>query len=231
MEAIVHDTPEDLAIAAAGAISDLIASAPGRFTLGLAGGSTPEATYERLAEAEVRWDRVDAWLSDERWVAPDHERCNGRMAADILFDHVDASLHRPLWGETIQPDDAAAHYEASVRSIHPDGVPDLILLGIGADGHTASLFPGTEAMTEGTRWIVANYVPQQEETRLTATYPLLWKARQVMFLVAGEEKAQAVRDSFDGETPAGRLGEGAGEVTWHLDAAAASLLSRPSASS
>lgn len=225
MEAVVHETPEDLAISAAGAISDLIASADGRFTLGLAGGSTPTATYERLTEAEVDWGRVDAWLSDERWVAPDDERCNGRMAAEILFDHVDASLHRPRWSEMVEPDDAAAHYEAAVRSIHPDGVPDLILLGMGADGHTASLFPGTEALTEESRWIVANYVPQEEETRLTATYPLLWKAKHILFLVAGESKAQAVRESFDAKTPAGRVGEGTGRVTWHLDAAAASLLS------
>lgn len=224
-EVVVHDSATALAEAAAGQISSLISSAGDRFTFGLAGGSTPAATYERLREADVDWSTVDAWLSDERWVAPDDERSNGRMARETLIDHVDVTFHRPIWGEFVEADDAAAHYEAEIRSVHDGNRPDLILLGMGDDGHTASLFPGTRALSEESRWFVANYVPQQDEVRLTATFPLLWRARQVIFLVAGEKKAEAVRDSFAGATPAGRVGEGNGKVTWHLDTGAASLLS------
>lgn len=225
MEREVHLAPGELATAAAGSIAALIAGAEDRFTLGLAGGSTPNATYEKLLAEDIDWAKVDAWLSDERWVPPDHERCNGRMAAETLLDHVGARFHRPPWGEMIDADDSAAYYEATIRSIHPSGSPDLILLGLGDDGHTASLFPGTAALEETDRWYVANYVPQHEETRLTATFPLLWRAKTVMFLVYGANKAEAVKSSFEGSTPAGRVGEGGARVIWHMDAAAASLLS------
>lgn len=224
MDKIIHATPDDLAEAVAGKIADLIAS-ESRFTLGLAGGSSPEPTYERLKQMEVDWQKVDVWLSDERWVPWDHERCNGRMASETLLDHVGANFYRPPWGDLIEADDSAAHYEAALRSIHPDGSPDLVLLGLGEDGHTASLFPGTEALGERRRWFVANYVPQQQEVRLTVTYPLLWRAKRVFFLVTGSRKAEAVRDSFVGKTPAGRVGDGDAEVTWHLDPEAASQLS------
>ncbi len=147
------------------------------------------------------------------------------MASETLLDHVGATFHRPPWGEMITADDSAAHYEAALRSIHPDGAPDLVLLGLGEDGHTASLFPGTEALEEDRRWYVANYVPQQDEVRLTATFPILWRAKHVIFLVTGSGKAEAVRDSFAGTTPAGRVGEGEAEVVWHLDVEASSLLS------
>lgn len=121
--------------------------------------------------------------------------------------------------------DAAAYYEATLRSIHHEHRPDLILLGLGEDGHTASLFPGTSALEEESRWFVANRVPQIDEVRLTATYPLLWKARVLMLLVVGEPKARAVAESMAGQTPASRLGEGEADVEWHIDASAASLLS------
>lgn len=225
MEKVIHDTPDDLAEAVAGEIADRIASGS-RFTLGLAGGSSPEPTYRRLRDREdLDWSAVHVWLSDERWVPWDHDRCNGKMASETLLDHVGARFHRPPWGELIRADDSAAHYEAALRSIHPDGAPDLILLGLGEDGHTASLFPGTKALTEERRWFVANHVPQQDEIRLTATFPLLWRAKRVVFLVTGSGKAKAVRDSFAGDTPAGRVGEGEAEIVWHLDTEAASLLS------
>lgn len=224
MDKVIHDTPDDLATAVAGEIADLVAS-KSRLTLGLAGGSSPEPTYRKLRNMDVEWPKVHVWLSDERWVPWDHERCNGRMASETLLDHVGAHFHRPPWGELIEADDSAAHYEAAIRSLHPDGQPDLVLLGLGDDGHTASLFPGTRALDEQRRWFVANFVPQQDEVRLTATFPLLWRAKRVIFLVTGSGKAEAVRDSFAGETPAGRVGEGDAEIIWHLDAEAASLLS------
>jgi 6-phosphogluconolactonase len=224
MELSVHETAEEVAEAASERVAGLIAAATGRFSLGLAGGSTPEATYRSLRSLEPGWDKVDAWLSDERWVPPGHERSNGRMVAETLLDGVDAVFHRPRWSEFIMPADAAAHYEARLRSIHGGSPPDVVLLGVGEDGHTASLFPGTAALDEGARWFVANHVPELDEDRLTATFPLLWKARLLLVLVVGESKAPAVRQSFDGATPAGRLGEGEGVVEWYLDRDAAALV-------
>lgn len=225
MEVRVHDTPEATAVASASRIAQLMDLADDRFTLGLAGGSTPETTYHALRGRGLGWSRVDAWLSDERWVPPDDERSNGRMAAEALLDHVDARFHRPRWSEFLRPKDTAAHYEARLRSIHHEHPPDLILLGLGEDGHTASLFPGTPALDETARWFVANPVPQLDEYRLTATYPLLWSARLLMVLVVGEHKAEALAGTMSGSTPASRLDQGDAEVEWHVDSAAASLLS------
>ncbi|MGH8913034.1 MAG: 6-phosphogluconolactonase [Acidimicrobiia bacterium] len=224
MELVVHESPGAVAEAAAARVADLISGSTNRFSLGLAGGSTPEATYLALRAREPGWSGVDAWLSDERWVPPDDERCNGRMASVALLDHVDAVFYRPPWSEHLAPEDSAARYEAQLRSIHGDGPADLVMLGMGDDGHTASLFPGTAALEERSRWYVANHVPQMGEDRLTATFPFLWSARLLMILVVGEKKAEALKASFDGETPAGRLGDGDAEVEWHVDRDAASLL-------
>lgn len=225
MQMVVYDSAEACANGAASRIAELIAASEGVFTLGLAGGSTPVSTYEALRGRASGWDRVEAYLSDERWVPNDHERSNGRMAAETLMDHVHARFQRPRWSEFLTPDDSAAHYEATIRSLHHDHPPDLILLGLGEDGHTASLFPGSAALDESQRWFVANVIPETEEHRLTATYPLLWQARILMMITAGEGKAEAVRDSFQGDTPAGHIGDGDAEVEWHVDRAAASLLS------
>jgi 6-phosphogluconolactonase len=224
MELVVHDSPQDTAVAVATRIAELLAGAGGSFTLGLAGGNTPRTTYEALRGRATGWNRVDAWLSDERWVPPDDERSNGRMAAESLMDHVSARFHRPRWSELMEPEDSAAHYEATLRSVL-ENRPDLILLGVGADGHTASLFPDSGALGETVRWFVANAIPASGERRLTATYPLLWSARRLLVIATGEAKAEAVRESFAGNTPAGRIGEGDADVEWHVDRAAASLVS------
>lgn len=226
MELVVSDSAEEAAVGAAARIAELLAGADAGFSLGLAGGSTPAATYEALRGHAIRWQEVDAWLSDERWVPPDHERSNGRMAAATLMDHVNARFHRPRWSEHIEASDSAAHYEADLRSIHDDRSPDLILLGMGEDAHTASLFPGSEALDENSRWFVSNTIPETGEERLTATYPLLWRARRLMVITAGEAKAPALRDTFEGvSTPIGRIAEGNAEVEWHVDRSAVSLLS------
>ena len=225
MQLVVHETSDEAASALADRIAELIAVQDGTFTLGLAGGNTPGATYRALRDTATDWARVEAWLSDERWVPTDHELCNGLMVASTLLDHVDATFHRPHFGQLIEPADSAARYEATIRSIHDAQRPDLVLLGLGEDGHTASLFPGTAALTEESRWIVANKVPRLDETRITATYPLLWSAKVLMVLAVGDNKAKALRDSMEGKTPAGRLVEGDAEVEWHVDKAAASLVS------
>ncbi len=177
MELMVHDDAEAAAEGAAGRIAALISDGNGRLSIGLAGGSAAEAAYRALRGRASGWDRVDAWLSDERWVPPDSERSNGRLVATTLLDHVGARFTRPRWSEYLEPDDVAAHYEAHLRSLHGSSPPDLIVLGMGSDGHTASLFPDTRALEEHRRWFVANDVPSLDEMRLTTTFPLLWSAR------------------------------------------------------
>ena len=225
MELLVFDSAEEVARRASTRIGDLIMASEGPFSLGLAGGTTPLATYRLLRRRAIGWEKVNAWLSDERWVPPDHERSNGRMAAESLLDHVGASFHRPLWNEHTTAADSAADYEARLRSIFDGGRPDLIVLGMGDDGHTASLFPETPALAEMTRWYAANPVATLGEDRLTATYPLLWNARLLMVVVVGKAKAHALKASFARDTPAGRLGEGDARVEWHVDEEAASLVS------
>lgn len=224
MEVLAHESRAAVAQAATGRIIDLMANAPDRFNLGLAGGSTPEATYQLLRDQGSGWDNVDAWLSDERWASPDSERSNGRMASEVLFDHVDANLVRPEWSGATTPQQSAENYETELRSLFGDRKPDVVMLGMGDDGHTASLFPGTEMLDVRDSWYTAGHVPQQCEDRLTATYPLLWNARLIIVLAVGANKASAVRASFDGNTPAGLLGEGDAIVEWYLDRESASEL-------
>lgn len=226
MEIHVHESPEAIAQAASARIGAIISDGDdGRLTLGLAGGSTPQATYRALCAWDSGWERVDAWLSDERWVPHEDDRSNGRMATETLLDHVNATFHRPDWGEDIEPSDSASTYEARLRELHGGRRPDVIILGMGADGHSASLFPDTDALEETEKWFVSNRIPRLGEDRLTATYPLLQSARLILVLTVGSEKAVALKASFEGHTPAGRLGDGQAAVEWHVDQDAASLLS------
>jgi len=229
MRIVVHADGETLARRAAEHIAGLIKQSAGpRVALGLAGGSTPKATYEELRWLPVNWDIVDLWLSDERWVAPDHDDSNGAMAAATLADHVEARFFRTRWSRHVRPRDAAAFYEADLRRIIPDGRSDIILLGMGSDGHTASLFPGTEALDEKERWFVANEVPHLDTWRLTATATMIQRAGAVVVLTAGDTKAEMVATAFEGEDgtiPIQLLRQAEGHVVWLVDEAAASMLS------
>ena len=226
MKLVVHDDAGKAYDAAAMRIAELLDHAKVGFTLGLAGGGAAASLYEALQGRAMAWERVDAWMSDERWVPHDHERSNGRMAVDKLLGRVPARLHRPPFGESMDPAESASQYEETLRSIFEGRRPDLVLLGMGEDGHTASLFPGSKAVSEDERWFVSNVIPETGEPRLTSTYPLLWHARRLMMITTGEAKAPALRDTFDrSNTPASRIGEGEAEVEWHVDRAAASLLS------
>lgn len=235
-DVIVYPDSQRLSSAAADLIvGEIEASPKDRFSLGLAGGSTPADTYRVLADGDADWRKVDAWLSDERWVPHDHEDSNGRLAARLLMDDVPATFVRPRWAPWLYAADAAAHYEAELRRLHPDGRADLIMLGMGDDGHTASLFPGTAALdAPDHRWFVSNFVPNLDADRLTATYSFLRAARHVLFLVAGPGKAAALRqvlEPADGETtlPARGVIGGDARVTWLVDeAAAAELVATPS---
>lgn len=231
MQIIVHRDADQLAEAAADLVAGAVNQGEDHFSLGLAGGSTPIDTYRRLRDRKVRWSTVEAWMSDERWVPLDHPDCNGHQAARELLDHVGARFHRPRWAPWLTAADSAAHFEATLRSLHPGGRADLVLLGMGDDGHTASLFPGTRALeAPAHRWFVDNYVPQHETERLTSTYAFLRAAHQLVFLVAGANKAKALRAVLEpgpGEEPlpaSGVVGGDAG-VTWLVDEAAVGELS------
>lgn len=220
---------EDSAAMSAAAADRIQAAAAAPMTLGLSGGSTPAPTYGMLGERDIDWSKVTLWLSDERWVPPDHPDSNGRMALEHLPGAAASSMLRPRWSETLEPEDSAAFYEAELRSIHGDDAPDLVLLGMGDDGHTASLFPGTAALdADPHRWFVANEVPQLDTWRLTSTATLLRSARQVLVLVAGSGKADVLAEVIegpDGAYPIQLLREAAGDVTFLCDRAAVSRLS------
>ena len=239
MNLLVHDTPQELAQAAArdfAAKAEAAIGERGRFAVALAGGSTPEATYEVLARDyadRLDWSRIHVFFGDERTVPPDHEDSNYRMAQRTLLSRVPVgSVHR-MRGE-LPPAEAAAAYEEELRGFFDtsDAPPslDLILLGIGEDGHTASLFPETSALEVLDRWVVANPVLKLETTRLTLTVPVINAARAVDFLVAGEGKAEALKQILQGdadprEYPAKLVRPADGPV-WMVDRAAAKFLQK-----
>ena len=170
-------------------------------TLALAGGRTPRALYERLRACDYPWHEVDVFFGDERCVPEDHPDSNLRMAREALLDHVPARVH-PLPGATCGADAA----ERELQAVFGPGVPrfDLVLLGLGADGHTASLFPGDPALGEGERRVVR--VARADHPRLTLTLPVLSAARAVVFLVAGAEKRDALAALIRGDDiPAARV--------------------------
>jgi len=205
------------------------------FAIALAGGDTPRRTYERLAaDASVDWPRVEFFWGDERAVPPDHPDSNFRMADRALLRPLGIDPRR-IHRMAAERDDLAAaarDYEAELAKVcgEPGGPPrlDLVLLGMGADGHTASLFPRTSALSESRRWVVANEVPQLATRRLTITFPLIEHARSVIVLVAGESKAPALAQVLQGppdreRLPSQRL-RALASVEWLVDTAAASGL-------
>ena len=242
MSVRVYGGPEELAGAAAGEFAAKAGEAieeRGRFAVALAGGSTPQATYGVLARdysGRIDWREVHVFFGDERTVPPDHEDSNYRMAREALLDHVPVgSVHR-MRGE-LPPDEAAEAYEEELRTFFgAEDAPrfDLILLGVGGDGHTASLFPETSALEVHDRWVVANPVLKLETTRITLTLPVINAALAVYFLVAGEDKADALAHILGGDAdprayPASLI-QPRGGPEWMLDNSAASLLSKGSVS-
>jgi 6-phosphogluconolactonase len=205
----------------------------GRFAAALAGGSTPKATYEILAREyggpeDLDWGRVHVFFGDERTVSPDHEDSNYRMARETLLVHVPVgSVHR-MRGE-MEPREAAAVYEKELEDFF-GGTPvlDLVLLGMGEDGHTASLFPRTSALDARDRWATENPVEKLDAFRLTLTVPTINAARTVVFLVAGEGKAEALKEILESDAdprdyPAKLVQPTTGPL-WLVDEASAGLL-------
>lgn len=222
MRVEVAHSEEALAVECASELAGLLKETPA--TLGLAGGTTPIATYHHLADQDLDWARIICWLPDERWVPPADEASNTAMARAELTDPTGAPLLAP--DTTVEsPAEGAAAYGTLLEGELADR-PRIVLLGIGADGHTASLFPNTAALDVDKPGYVANWVDALSSWRLTATVPLLQSADHVVFLASGSAKAPVLREIIvDGALhPAGLVARGARAVTWMLDATAASLL-------
>ncbi len=235
---VIAPDPQHLAHEAAGHITTLAAEAiaqRGAFSLALAGGSTPTRTYRLLATEEfasrIDWPRVHVFFGDERCVPPDHPQSNYRMAWEALLRYVpipEEQIYR-IQGE-LEADIAARRYDHRLRdhtAIHP--IFDLVLLGLGSDGHTASLFPGTDALHEETRWVLPVFYQQQAAWRVSLTPAFIQRAQQVTFIVSGREKAATVHQVLHGPfqpdlLPAQAIRSQSGQVNWYLDQAAASLL-------
>ena len=212
--------------------------------IAISGGSTPKAMFTLLADPaqpflkRVPWEKLDLYWVDERCVPPDNAESNYRMTREALLSKVPLAaerIHR-MEGE-LDPEIAAARYESTIRNtFRLEGAEtptfDLILLGMGEDGHTASLFPHTEALNEMSRIVVPNHVPQKDTWRITLTWPVINQGRKVAFLIEGAGKAQVLHDVLLGpyqpETyPSQIIRPAGGSLTLLLDTAAAAKLPRP----
>ena len=236
----VFESPELLAVAAAEKFVDHANEAhtnSAHFCVALAGGNTPRRVYELLAtesfKNRIDWSKVHLFFGDERAVPPDHPDSNYAMVFNTLISKIaiPASNVHPIPGEG-DVNENARRYESHLKSFFTgQSWPrfDLVLLGMGEDGHTASLFPNSEALNEASRWVVASRNEQLGQDRITLTIPVFIHARRVMFLVVGEKKAQRLKEVLrlqptSPQLPAGRIKPIDGTFEWLVDAAAASLL-------
>jgi 6-phosphogluconolactonase len=233
----IYESPELLAEAAATLVVTALRDAlieQGRAVIALSGGSTPRALHEVLARGYANaldWTRIDFFWGDERCVPPDDAASNYRMAVETLLTPLgiaNQQIHR-IKGE-LKPDAAAEAYEQALRNFFPQSVTfDVVLLGMGDDGHTASLFPQTAALDEDKRWVVANRAPVVPYDRVTLTFPVLNAARMQVALIAGGNKAARLREVLYGaydpdQFPIQRLRPVNGSLIWMVDAAAGALL-------
>ncbi len=218
---------ESLEIAAREAIA-----ARGQFSLALSGGSTPKALYQLLATPEwtsrIEWSKTLVFFGDERAVAPDDALSNFKMASEALLQHVPAQVCR-MEGEREDLEGAARDYESQLRD--SGETLDLILLGLGDDGHTASLFPGSPQLGEAEKWVTATPVASLEPQvrRLTLTFPAINASRRVWFLASGAGKAERLQQVLSGprdvqKLPAQGVAPTSGKLLWFLDEAAARLI-------
>jgi 6-phosphogluconolactonase len=243
----VFASPAATACAAAQLFSETASKAAtdrGSARIAISGGTTPKSMFQLLADPaepflkQVPWDRIELYWVDERCVPPDHPESNYRMTKEALLSKVPLPperVHR-MEGE-LDPEVAAARYESIIRNTFKlEGAEtptfDLILLGMGDDGHTASLFPHTEALNEMSRIVVPNHVPQKDAWRITLTWPVINQGREVAFLIEGEGKAQVLHDVFLGPYqpdtyPSQIIRPANGRLTLLLDRAAAAKLPAP----
>ncbi|HEX5413100.1 MAG TPA: 6-phosphogluconolactonase [Terriglobia bacterium] len=210
------------------------------FTVALSGGEMGRALLEMLANPEfsqrIQWDSVHLFQVDERCVPPDDIQSNYRMIHETLLRPVPGAAHNfhRMIAESDDRDGASEDYEAEIRSVlaPPEGaLPrfDLVFMGLGPDGHTASLFPGSAALDESRRWVCPNYIEKLQMYRMTLTYPVLNAANEIVFLVSGAGKAEVLRQVLEGsrdpkQFPAQGIQPADGSLNWYLDHAAAQLL-------
>ena len=232
---LAHKAAEQWIALAAAAIAR-----SGRFAVALSGGSTPKALYSLLATPEfckrIEWNCVHLFWGDERCVPPDHPESNYRMTREALLSKIDIppeNIHR-MSGEK-DPATAAAEYEHKLRNffLEKTAAPrfDLVLLGLGEDGHTASLFPGSTALREAARWVATSYVERLHAHRLTLTLPVINAAVEVEFLISGESKRNILHEILASESPsenypAAHVLPSNGRLAWFVTADAADNLSR-----
>lgn len=227
MRVLVAPDPESLAEVASQEIRSVLSKQKRPANLGLSGGNTPGPTYQRLFASDFDWEITDLWLADERWVGWNHPRNNGRMIAGYFPPEVEPRFHRPPHSHMFSPRNVIDRYQEILDKLFAAGPPQVILLGMGEDGHTASLFPGSDGLTETESCYLAHQIPETGEWRLSASFPLLLSAGHLFVLVTGPYKAGVLAEVLEGKTdtyPAGRLLETKGDLTWLLDEAAASQL-------
>ena len=178
----------------------------GRFLVALTGGSSPVSLYKLLAtsqyKSKIDWENVFVFWGDERWVPLDDERSNAKMSSDYLLNHVGIPKSNlfPMYKEGFAPEEYALEYEKLIKSFTGDhGQFDLILLGMGDDGHTASLFPGEAVLHENNKWVSAYYLESQNMYRITLTAPFINKAKEIVVITFGESKAHALNEVLYGD--------------------------------
>lgn len=231
---LFHTAAQEFATQAESAVRER-----GVFRVALSGGSTPKTLYSLLASPEfasIPWEKIQLYFGDERDVPPDDPESNYRMANEAMISkiHIPPGNVFRVQTEGKTADQAAAEYEQTIGksfALKPGEFPrfDLILLGMGPDGHTASLFPGSAALNEQTRAVVANWVDKFQSYRITFTYPVLNNAACVMFLASGPEKAEMIRNVLEEhrqDLPSARVHPTNGRLVWMLDQLAAAGLSR-----
>ncbi len=232
----IFTNPQELARGAAKHFVTLGTEAVARngfFTVALSGGSTPKRLYQLLADpdepfaSQVPWTRTHFFWSDERHVPPDHPESNYCMTYEAMLSRVavpESNVHR-VHGENPNAAEAAAEYEQTLLRLTGQTLPqlDLILLGLGTDGHTASIFPGSEVLHETSRLVAAPWVEKLNTYRITMTLPLLNNGAAVLFLVSGADKVEIVKEVFEGEKhyPAQAVQPTCGKLSWMLDKDAA----------
>ena len=245
MELKVFESPEEVARAAAQHFVDQCRESVARsngFAVALSGGSTPKLLYQLLADPrepfrdQIAWKKTFFFFTDERNVPPDHPESNYRMAYEAMFSHAPKTQVCRISGEKPAAE-AAEEYEDVLAEVFGIEVPDLdlVFLGLGEDGHTASLFPHSPALKETERWVAAPWVEKLNAYRITLTLPVLNNARSVVFLVTGASKAEILREVIEGERkpdvyPAQAISPTNGAVSWFIDKAAARLCSTSSSS-
>ena len=225
---IAHEAAQRIVAAA-----NRVADEGGNFSIALAGGSTPKTLYELLAspafKSRIDWPRVEVFFGDERTVPPDNKDSNYRMAYEALLSKVPIpgdNVYR-MAGE-VDPNEAAKEYGQVLKEKFGEGGIDMVLLGMGDDGHTASLFPDTEALNETKHRAVANFVPKLSTWRLTLTVPFINRSKDVMLLVAGASKAARLQEVLEGpreprRLPVQLIQPTDGRLTWLVDTAAADM--------